>query len=177
MPQLLDRMLRAARLNVQVYEEVEADPSATVQALWAVVLSSLAAGIGVIGQVGATGILFGTLAALVSWYLWAFFTYWIGAKLLPEPQTKADLGQLLRTIGFASAPGAVRLFGIIPGLAALLFPAAGLWMLAAMVVAVRQALDYSGTARAVAVCLLSWLVQVLLLIALLYLVGGPPQAG
>jgi len=103
-----DRMIGAAKLNVDVYEEVEADKTAMRQAMGVVVLSSLAAGIGSIGRGGGSGLLFGTLAALIGWYVWAYVTYLIGTKLLPEPQTKADHGELLRTIDFSSSPGLMR---------------------------------------------------------------------
>ena len=71
---------------------------------------------------------------------------------MPEPQTRADVGELLRTIGFASAPGMLRVFGIVPGATIPAFAITAVWMLAAMIVAVRQALDYQSTSRAVAVC-------------------------
>jgi len=102
--------------------------------------------------------------ALVGWYIWAFLTYFIGTRLLTEPQTKADSGELLRTIGFASAPGLIRVVGVVPGLGAFIFLVAGIWMLVAMVIAVRQALDYTSTPRAVGVCLIGWLVQVVILV-------------
>jgi hypothetical protein len=152
-------MIRAAKLDVQVYEEVEADRDATGQAMIVVVLSSLAAGIGSLGSGAVQGILVGTLAALLGWVVWAFLTYFIGTRLLPEPQTKADYGQLLRAIGFASSPGLIRVLGIIPFLGPIVFLVAGVWMLVAMVIAVRQALDYTSTARAVGVCLIGWLAQ------------------
>ena len=79
--------------------------------------------------------------------IWAYLIYFIGAKLFPEPNTKADHGQLLRTIGFSSAPGLIRVFGFTPDLMSITFIGAGLWMLVAMVIAVRQALDYQGPFR------------------------------
>jgi hypothetical protein len=115
----------------------------------------------------------GTLSALLGWAVWAAITYFVGTRLLPEPQTKADYGELLRTIGFASAPGIIRILGIIPGLMGIVFLVAGVWMLVAMVIAVRQALDYHSTARAVGVCLIGWLVQ-LLILALIFAVTGVP---
>ena len=118
MASIQDRMFRAAKLDVQLYEEVEADRDATVQAMTVVVLAAVAAGIGSLGSGGALGIITGTLVALLSWLVWAFLTYFIGTRLLPEPQTSADYGELLRTIGFASAPGVIRVLGIVPGLAA-----------------------------------------------------------
>ena len=163
MAAIQDRMLRAAKLDVQLYEEVEHDEGALGQATTVVVLSAVAAGIGSFSIGGATGLVVGTLGALLGWYVWAFLTYYIGTRLLPEPQTQADHGQLLRTIGFASAPGLIRVLGIIPGLAPIVFAAAGVWMLVAMVIAVRQALDYSNTWRAIGVCAIGWVVQAIIL--------------
>ena len=163
-----ERIIRAAKLDVNLYEEVEADKGALGQAMGVVVLSSLAAGIGTIAKVGVFGILMGTIAALIGWYIWAYLTYFVGTKFLPEPQTKADHGELLRTIGFSSSPGLIRVLGIIPGLTGIVFIIASIWMLVAMVIAVRQALDYTSTLRAIWVCLIGWLVQTLILGLLFY---------
>lgn len=168
-----DRMIRAAKLRVSLYEEVEADRSAMGQAMAVVVLSGIAAGIGTIHQGGGAGFIFGIVGALGGWFVWAFLTYFIGVRLLPTPQTHADYGQLLRTIGFSSSPGIIRVLGIIPGLAGFFFFAAGVWMLVAMVIAVRQALDYDSTLRAVGVCLIGWIVQALILALVFALFGHP----
>jgi hypothetical protein len=173
MSTLTDRMIRAAKLEVHLYEEVEADETATGQAVTVVVISSVAAGIGAIQVGGIGGIVFGTIAALVGWYIWAFLTYYIGTRLLPEPGTEADIGQLLRTIGFSSSPGVLRVFGMIPGIGGLIATFASLWMLVAFVIAVRQALDYTSTLRAVGVCLIGWLVQVLFMALVFGLFGRP----
>lgn len=176
MPSFADRMIRAAKLDVSLYEEVEADTSAMGQATGVVVLSSVAAGVGVIGQLGVGGIVMGTIAALIGWYIWAFLTYQIGTKLLPEPQTRADMGELLRTIGFSTSPGLIRVLGIISPLTGIVFLVASVWMLVAMVIAVRQALDYSGTLRAVGVCAIGWVVYMLVVGLLISIFGGgaPP---
>jgi hypothetical protein len=167
-----DRMIRAAKLDVNLYEEVEADKGAMGQAMGVVILSSVAAGIGTIGTIGIKGFFFGTIVALAGWFIWAFLTYYIGTKLLPEPQTKADYGELLRTIGFSSSPGVLRVLGIIPMLGAILNFIIGIWMLVAMVIAVRQALDYKSTWRAVGVCLIGWIVQIVIFAVFFWLVGG-----
>ncbi|MGD2127276.1 MAG: hypothetical protein PVG99_14425, partial [Desulfobacteraceae bacterium] len=134
-------------------------------------------GVGSISRVGFVGILLGTVIALVGWYVWAYVTYLIGTKLLPEPQTKADHGELLRTIGFSSAPGMLRILSIIPGLMWIVYTISGIWMLVAMVVAVRQALDYQSTLRAVGVCLIGWIIQALIVSLLFAIFGGAPQTG
>jgi hypothetical protein len=171
MKNFIQRMMRAARFDVQLYEEVEADTHATAQATSVVVMSSVAAGVGTLGHGGMSGVLAGTGFALIAWYIWALMTYWIGTRLLPEPQTEADVGQLLRTTGFSSAPGVVRVLGVVPGLTKVIFLIAGIWMLMTMVVAVRQALDYTGTARALGVCAIGWGVQAGLLVLLFSLLG------
>lgn len=170
-----NRIIRAAKLDVSLYEEVEADKGALGQAMGVVVLSSVAAGVAIVTEGGLGGILMGTIMALIGWYVWAYLTYLIGTKLLPEPQTKADLGELLRTIGFSSSPGLIRVLGIVPALRVIVFPAAQIWMLVAMVIAVRQALDYTGTLRAVAVCVIGLIVQALILSLLFYILGGFPK--
>ena len=172
-----NRMIRAAKLDARLYEEVEADKSAMGQAMGVVILSSLAAGVGAVQQAGWGGILLATFSALIGWYFWSLLTYLIGTKLLPEPQTQADYGQLLRTIGFSSSPGLIRLAGIVPGLAGIVFTVAGIWMLIAMVVAVRQALDYRGTLRAVGVCIIGWIIQAAILGLIFYLTGAPATGG
>jgi len=139
-----------------------------VQAVATVVMSSLAAGLGAIGmfqhRLSAFG--FATGLALVTWFAWAVLMLQIGTRALPEPETQADLGELLRTTGFAAAPGLLQAFAVLPGATKPVFVGAWMWMLVAMIVAVRQALDFHTTGRAVAVCgvalLLSFLMAFLL---------------
>ena len=170
MASFTDRMIGAARLDVRTYEEVEADTSATSQAMGVVLLSSLAGGIGSmgLGATGLGGVVGGGVVALIAWVAWAFLTYIIGTRLLPEPQTRADIREMMRTLGFAQSPGLLRIFGSIPGVGALVLAIVSIWMLVAMVIAVRQALDYTSTWRAVAVCLVGWVVAIV--IALIF--GG-----
>ena len=167
-----NRIIRAAMLDVNLYEEVEADKGAMRQAMGVVVLSSIAAGLGSFEIGGFGGILTGTFAALIGWYVWAYLTYFIGTRVLPEPQTRADHGELLRTIGFASSPGLIRVLAIIPGLTTVVFIFAAIWMLVAMVIAVRQALDYQSTLRAVGVCLIGWFIQTLILVLMFSIFGS-----
>ena len=171
MANFTDRMLGAAKLDVDTYEEVEHDPTATGQAMGVVIISSLAAGIGSVGG-GASGLIAGTIGALVGWFIWAGLTYLIGTKILPEPQTKSNVGELLRTLGFASSPGLLRVFGLLPAVGTIVNFVVGVWMLIAMVVALRQALDYKGTGRAIGVCLVGWLVYFLVGIFAAFIVAG-----
>ncbi|MDY6989804.1 MAG: hypothetical protein SWQ30_17310 [Thermodesulfobacteriota bacterium] len=167
-----DRIIRAAKLDVDLYEEVEADKGALGQAMSVVALSSVAAGVGSIGKIGFSGILTGTIMALIGWFVWACLTYFVGTKFLREPQTRADVGELLRTIGFSSSPGLIRVLGIIPGVGAFVHLVAQVWMLVAMIIAVRQALDYTSTLRAVGVCIIGWIIQMLIFMLLFSIFGG-----
>ncbi len=170
---LVSRIIRASTLDPAVYEDVEADAGATPQAALLVALTSLAAGIGSIGAAtGAAGLISGTLGGLAGWMAWAMLTYIIGTHVLPEPTTRANPGELLRTLAFASSPGLLRVLGVIPGLRLVVFAVTSVWMLAAMVVAVRQALDYTSTARAIGVCLLGWALS-LAIAALIGVVFAP----
>ena len=167
----VNRIIRACKLDVNLYEEVENDKNATLQAALVVILSSLAAGVGAL-SLGASNFLMAPILSLISWYIWAYLIYIIGAKLFPEPNTKADHGQLLRTIGFSSAPGLIRVFGFTPDLMSITFIGGGIWMLIAMVIAVRQALDYQSTWRAIGVVVIGFLVQAIVLIMILRIFGS-----
>jgi hypothetical protein len=165
----IGRMVGAAKLNVGIYEEVEADKTATGQAMGVVLLSSMAAGVG--AAVLGTGVVVSAVAALLSWVIWAFLTYLVGTRLFPEPQTEADMGQLMRTLGFAQSAGVLRVFGGVPGIGPLLLFIVSVWMLVAMVVAVRQALDYTTTWRAAAVCIVAWLAVIIPAVVLMGMFG------
>jgi Yip1 domain len=171
MASLTRRMLGAAKLDPATYEEVESDATATPQAMLVVVLANLAAGIGVARELGFGGLVVATLISLVGWLVWAFVAYFVGTRLLPGARTQADVGQLLRTIGFSATPGLIRVLGIFPGLDWLVSLVAALWMVAAMVVAVRQALDYDTTGRAVAVCAIGFAINVVVLSVLAMIMG------
>jgi hypothetical protein len=160
----LQRLIGAIALRAETYEEVEADQRANGQAVLVVVLSSAAAGLGArgFGAGDAGDVVFFAAVALMAWVAWAFVVYEIGARILPGARTRVDVGELLRTTGFATAPGLIRIVGMLPGLTIPSFACAALWMLAAMIIAVRQALDYTSTPRAIAVCVLGWVLAVTL---------------
>ena len=154
----LQRLIGAMALDVAIYEEVEADAGATMQSMAVVALSATAAGIGATGLgVAPPRIPVIIVAALVSWAAWALLTFEVGARILPTAGTRANLGQLLRTIGFSTAPGLLLAIGAIPVAARPAFAIVAVWLLLTMVYAVQRALDYTSTARAVAVCVFGWL--------------------
>ena len=171
---LIGRMIRAARLDPRLYAEVEADATATGQAASIVLLAAFAGGINF--PSAPFLILFGgLLAALVGWLLFAYVIYLIGVKLLPEPETKADFGALLRAMGFANAPGVVKLLGIVPELRVLVFFVAMVWVLVATVTAVRHALSYTSSWRAIGVCAIPLLASQLLIFAVASSITESPE--
>jgi hypothetical protein len=156
------RLTGVLKLQPATFEEIEASPSATGQAVAVVIVASIAAGIGVGVLGGPATLIRETLAALVGWVMWAGVTYLIGARLLPEPGTHTDMGELLRVIGFSYAPNLFAFFAFVPVLGGIVQVVVACWLLAATVIAVRQALDYRSTVRAVAVVLLGWAIFLLI---------------
>ena len=110
----VQRIVGAARLNAATYEEVEADRSATAQAAAVVGLVAVASGLGLLAAGGFMSLLMAAVGALLGWVVWAVVIYVVGAKWLPEAGTRADVGQVMRTLGFAQAPGLLRVFGWVP---------------------------------------------------------------
>jgi hypothetical protein len=158
MSTLTTRMIGSAKLQAVSYEEVEADSGANGQAVAVVVLSSLAAALGT-GTTSVTGAVALLFAAILSWLVWVFLTLWLGTRVMPGRETRADFGQVLRTTGFSAAPGILRVLGVVPVVGWIIFLAATIWMLLSFVIAIRQALDYSSTGSALAVCLLGWIIH------------------
>ena len=167
----LSRVFRAIKIDVDLYEEVEADKKATIQAGIVVVLSSLAAGVGAL-QLGVSNFLLAPALSLLSWYVWAYVIYFVGVKLLGTATTKSNHGELLRTIGFSSAPGLIRVFGVTPDLMTVTFIGSAFWMLACMVVAVKSALDYESLWKALGVVIIAWLFQAFFLFLVIVLFKG-----
>ena len=167
MATFVERVIGAAKLDVSVYEEVEADKTATGQAMLVVILAAIMSGIAELGSKGWAGMVAGTVAALIAWFVWSSLTFLIGTKMLPEPETKSDVGELLRTTGFAQAPGILYVLGGVPLVGVVLAFLIWCWNVAAFVVGVRQALDYRSTGRAIAVVLMGGVVYLVLRIFLL----------
>lgn len=166
----VNRVVGAATLDSRVYEDVEADATATVQAIGVILLGTIAAGIGARGWNAEPELLleFSVVVAalaLIAWASWALLTFEIGGRLMPEPQTRVDVTQLMRAIGFSAAPA---LFLVVAGFGAttFIFAVTAVWMLATMVVAVRQALDFTSTTRAFLVCAVGWLLTLVFMIGI-----------
>jgi hypothetical protein len=151
------RLLGAATLDAGMYEGIEADRATTGQAVMTVGLSSVAAGMGAGDWYGNRLASLAVVSALavLTWGAWAMLAFQIGTRVLPEPQTEATWGQLLRTTGFAAAPGLLQVFAVLPAVKGPVFAVTGAWMFVAMVFGVRHALDYQNNWRAPVVCALA----------------------
>jgi len=153
------RVIGAMRLDGTTYEEVEADPGALWQAAAVVGGFGLAAGIGLSGgALTVRSTLTLTAAVVIGWLSWAVIVYHVGGRLLAEAQTRTDGREVARTIGFSAAPGLFLAIVAVPIARPVTFAIVAAWMLVAMVVAVRHALDFTHVSRAIAVCLVGWLV-------------------
>ena len=153
----MGRLMSALRLDDAVFEDVEADETAIGQAMTIVVLSSLATSVGSLSTKANSALAVDPVVALVGWLVWAILIFIIGTRVLPEAQTRSSIGELLRTTGFAVAPGLFGIAGIIPVVGNLVFIAISVWTLMAMVMAVQHALDFRSLGRAVLVVLVGWL--------------------
>ncbi len=181
---MLARMLGAIRMNVDTYEDVEDDRSATWQAMAVVVIVSICTGVGALlsgvisgeESVDILDLVFGVILGIVGWALWALVTWIVGTTLLKTPATDADWGQLARGTGFAQAPGIFRIFVFVPGVGGLIGLLALIWQIACMIIAVRQCLDYTSTWRAFFVVLIS-LIPYAILIVISTIVLGLAGAG
>jgi len=171
---LQNRMIRAARLDPALYDEVKSDPGSLSGAVVVVLLSAVATGIG-FGQGDLGLIALGMLFALLGWYLTAYLSWFIGTRFLPEPESEARAtpAELLRAIGFANSPGIVRILAVVPEIATLVILVTTVWMLFATVIAIRQGLSYQSTARAVGVY---FAIQIIL-VPLVLLVASPEAPG
>ncbi len=157
---IVSRMIRAARLEEAVYEEVEHDRDATRQAAIVVVGTSIAGGIGAGLAFGIGGLVLMMVFGLVAWAAYAWITYFIGTRIFAGPETDADWGELARTLAFANSPRALLIVGVVPVLAGIVGLIVFVWIIASTIVALRAALDFS-TARAVATGLVGFIIYVL----------------
>ena len=177
---LLNRMIRAARMDASLYEEMETEEDAAGHAVMIALLAGIATGLGVglAGVIGGSGVIWflwgllsGFFASLVGWFGWVLLTY-LSATTFLRGHEKASVVELTRTLGFANSPGLLRILLFIPMLGWIVTILAGVWTLAAGIVAVKQTLDYA-TGKAAATCLLGWLVYMAILVLVFLWLPSP----
>jgi len=164
-PLFLNRVFRSVKIDPEVFNEVQKDKNATISAAIVVILSSTAAGIGAT-KIEMGNFILAPVFPLISWFVWAYIVYFVGVKLFPDTKTKTTQFALLRAIGFSSAPGIIRIFGFNEELMTVTFIGSAFWMLACMVVAVKETLNYKSLWKALGVVIISWFVQAFVLITI-----------
>lgn len=167
----IERAIGVARFDPQAYEAVEHDEAATGTALAIVVLASIANGIGNLRDTGILGAIVGVIFAVIGFVLYAGIAYLIGAKVFATEETRATWGQLVRTLGFAQAPGVLRVLGIVPLIGGVVNFVVAIWILVASIVAIRQACDFS-TGRAILTAIVSWIVYFIFVVVPMAVMGA-----
>ena len=127
MSKLIDRMVRAAKLDPTLYEEIVNDPTSQGHSIYVVVLFAIAAGFGTFSRGGATAVNICTITTLIAWYVWAFTVYYIGTRFFREPETRVDRKTVMRVMAFACAPGILRLLGLFPSITGIVFIVTSIW--------------------------------------------------
>ena len=159
-----ERVVGALKLDANTFEDIERDPTAMGQAVAIIALAALAGSLGALWRLGFGSMLFSVCASLVGYLLWSVVVWAVGTKVMPDPATKADFAETFRTIAFAASPGLIGVITIVPLLGSVLYflltPVIMIWSLIAMVVAVRQVLDYTETFKAVIVVLIGFAVYI-----------------
>ena len=159
MSRFFSRAFRAAKLDVSLFEEVMADAKAMTQSIIVVFIYGAAVAYGSFGRAGVAGINSAIIITLIGWYIWAFSTYFAGARLFPETGITDDRKAFMRAMGFASAPGILRILGFIPGFGILVVLVATGWMIAAATIGAKLALNYESTYRALGVCIIGMIIS------------------
>lgn len=132
----IQRSIGVSRLDVNTFETVEADESATTEAGVVVALATIVGSLGALFINGLWGFILTIGLGLVGWFIWAWLSAFIAEKVFDVQTT--DTGEMLRTTGYAHAP---RLIGIVPFLGF----AGALWSLVAVVIGMRQAGEMTTT--------------------------------
>ena len=161
------RLKKAILLDISFYEEVEKDKKFTEQAMMTVALVSIVQGLMIAGF-APIALVQGILGSIIRFVIWAFFIAFVGTRILPEPETESNTGELIRTLGFAYAPGLLVVLKVFPVIGNFVDPLVVILQLATMTIAVRQALDFNSTVRAVGVCIVAF---ILMIVALTLFIG------
>jgi len=148
-------------LDASTFEDIEADRRAAMQSVVVVWLVCLAGGVAALGLglTGMAGFVSGVVISLGAWLVWAGLITSVGTLAVPEQKTNTDISEVLRVLGFAAAPAVFIAFAAMRAIAAPILMLVVAWTIAAAVIGVRQALDYRSTLRAIAVCVLAWLLS------------------
>ena len=158
MAQIADRMIRAAKLDPTLFDEVARDETTMGEAVTVVLIVSAAAGLGA-ALAGPMGLIGGAIFALVGWLIQALLAFFVGTTIIPDPNTRTDLTAVMRVTGYASAPGILAALGFIPLLGWMAAAVASVWQLVAFIVAIRVVMNFDGNGKAIIVVIICWIVK------------------
>ncbi|MFN8499302.1 MAG: YIP1 family protein [Anaerolineae bacterium] len=172
---MIQRMIRASRLDRMLYREVAADPKEMTQAVLVILLVAIASGIGT-GTAGiftggaargALGFFAGIIGVFISWVFWSYITYAVGRYAF---EADTSPGAMMRAIGFAQSPAVLNILGGIPCVGGLLAAVVVVWTLVASFIAVRETLRLDNTRTLIAV--VAGFIVALMIFAFVYAVFG-----
>jgi hypothetical protein len=177
---VINRIFRVFRLDATVFREIAEDKGAMSQAAIVVVvvffLSAIGSAIGAaIAGSGAILSFFVTLlmGVLISWLLWAVLTYFVGTLLF---KGKTDIPEMMRVLGFASAPNILGIFSAIPCVGWIAALAGGILALVAGVIGIREAMEFD-TGKAVITVLIAWVISFVITLIIGMIVGVGAAVG
>jgi cellulose synthase/poly-beta-1,6-N-acetylglucosamine synthase-like glycosyltransferase len=172
---LFARMLRAIKLDQQLFEEIAADPSTQPQSVWAVAIFAMATSFGFFSAVGGTAVNIALITTMIAWYVWAFTIFYIGSRLFLEDRERAHRKTVMRVVAFAAAPGLIRLLGVIPQTSIVLMAVSSIWILVAAVLGLKKVFTQTATVKVAVVTVGAWLVaslfQAIMIVTLLSVFG------
>jgi hypothetical protein len=177
MKPLFKRMQRAITLDRSLFEEVVADPSVQGQSVWVVAIFAMTTAFGTFSMISGTAVNIGLITTILTWYIWAFSVFFLGTRILGEMLEGADRKTVMRVVAFASAPGVIRLLGVIPKTTIIILIISSVWILIATVIGLRKIFTQADTLKIAAVCVGTWfaatLFQAILVVVLLAVFGVP----
>jgi hypothetical protein len=161
MTRFLKRFIGVMALDPAAFEEIEGDRLAGLQSVAVVVLVCLAGGFATrgLGLIGIPGFVAGAIVSLGAFLVWSVVVMTLGTITMAEPQTRSSMPEVLRVLGFSAAPGVLIAFAAMPAVAPVVCAIVAGWMIAAAVMGVQRALDYRSWTRAIAVCVVAWLLS------------------
>jgi len=155
---LFTRMIRAAKLDQTFYDEIINDPASQGHSVWVVALLAMATGYGMFSRAGGTAVNVGLAVTFFSWYVWAFTIYFTSNHLFGATPSRMDRKTVLRVMAFASAPGILRIFGVIPNMSVLVFLGTSAWTILAGAIGIKKVYQLTHMGKALILCAATWLV-------------------
>jgi hypothetical protein len=172
---LFARLFRVIRLDQSMFDEIASDPSLQPHSVWAVAIFAMATSFGLFSSAGGTTVNIVLITTMLAWYVWAFSVFYIGSRAFRAETSPVDRKAVMRVVAFASAPGLIRLLGLIPKSFVILLLISSIWILIAAVIGLKKVFVQTSTSRIAAVTVGTWLAaslfQAILMVTLISVFG------